>query len=102
MNENLKIHTYIFAVTQERGDQKTTLTAGVSVITQKLVICSIVSFTFKECSIMDDRITCLPSFIFEKCFVKSMKNFESSLKDIFKCLNQSLPFKSLILGFPSM
>lgn len=35
---------------------------------------------------MDTGITFLPSLMFEKRFVKSMKNFESSLTDIFKNL----------------
>lgn len=41
------IHTCVFAMAQERRDQKITLIAGVSVVTQKLMICTIVFHIFR-------------------------------------------------------
>lgn len=83
---------------QEKRGQKITLIAGVSVVTQKLLICTVVCSTFSECSVMDTGIVVLPSLIFETCFVKTMKYFETLLEDIFKSINQSASFKSSFSG----
>lgn len=48
---------------------------------------------------MDTGIVFLPSLIFETCFIKTVKNFESLLADIFKSLNQSASFESSFSGF---